>query len=149
MMDTIETVSAHDAAWLSDVHASAFPPAERWSADVVALQLGLPNVFGLCDSRGGMILMRVAADEAEVLTLAVSPTVRRKGVAHRLLHAAMRQVIANGVRRIFLEVAVTNRPARALYEQSGFQRVGQRRRYYADGTDALVLCVDLDAEADE
>ena len=125
------------------IHASAFPPREAWGEDAFALQLVLPGVFGLLDSRGGLLLARVAMDEAEVLTLAVAPECRRQGVARGLLAAAMTAARERDARTMFLEVAVDNAAAQTLYRQAGFVEAGRRLRYYADGGDALILRVRL------
>ena len=138
----IQATPAHAAA-LAAIHAAAFPPREAWGEDAIALQLALPGAFGLVDERGGMLLGRVAADEAEVLTLAVAPSVRRQGLATALLRAARAQVSACGGHAMFLEVAAGNAAALALYRREGFVEVGRRRRYYADASDALVLRADL------
>jgi ribosomal-protein-alanine N-acetyltransferase len=69
----------------------------------------------------------------------VAPEARRGGIGRRLVAAAMRRAAAAGAAAMFLEVASTNTPARALYETIGFVRVGRRARYYANGGDALVL----------
>lgn len=135
----LQTASSAHAAVMAEIHRAAFPPAEAWSRDVVLLQLELPTTFGFVHSRGGMILARVAADEAEILTLAVHPAKRRQGLGAALLRAAMRRAAALGATSMFLEVAVTNRAARDLYAAHGFARSGLRRRYYTDGSDALVL----------
>jgi ribosomal-protein-alanine N-acetyltransferase len=140
----IREATAVYAAALAAIHAAAFPPPDAWGDDAIALQLGLPGAFGLIDDRGGMLLGRVAADEAEVLTLAVAPGVRRQGIATDLLRAAGRQVVARGGRAMFLEVATGNVAALALYRREGFVEVGRRRRYYADRSDALVMRVGLD-----
>jgi ribosomal-protein-alanine N-acetyltransferase len=124
---------------MAAVHRMAFPPREAWGTDAIAIQLALPGGFGWLDPRGGMILARVAADEVEVLTVAVVPEARRQGIGARLLDAVMTVAVARGARAAFLEVSVGNTAARALYEQAGFTPVGRRPRYYADGTDALVL----------
>jgi [ribosomal protein S18]-alanine N-acetyltransferase len=137
-----EATPAHAAA-LAAIHAAAFPPRETWGADAISLQLALPGAFGLIDGRGGMLLGRIAADEAEVLTLAVVPAVRRQGIATALLQAAKNHARALGARAMFLEVATGNAAALALYRREGFAEIGRRRRYYADASDALVLCVNL------
>jgi [ribosomal protein S18]-alanine N-acetyltransferase len=147
MIDTIEAASLPHAAALAAIHAAAFPPGENWSANVISLQLALPGAFGLIDRRGGMLLARVAADEAEILTLAVAPAVRCSGVASDLLRAACARAQADGARTMFLEVAVNNAPAQALYTAASFQPVGRRPRYYANGGDALVLRLTLPAPA--
>ena len=124
---------------MAAIHAAAFPPGERWGGDAFALQLALPGVFGVVDDRGGVLLARVAADEAEILTLAVHPDARRHGIAAGLLAEAASVARAAGAASLFLEVSEANLAARALYDGAGFAMVGRRRRYYADGTDALVL----------
>ena len=127
------------AALLAEIHAAAFPPAESWSRDVIALQLELPTTFALLHSAGGFVMARAVADEAEILTLAVIPAFRRQGLGRRLLGAAMTRAAVLGAAAMFLEVATTNHAARGLYVAMGFVESGLRRRYYADGTDALVL----------
>ena len=86
-----------------------------------------------------MVLARVVADEAEILTLAVDRGIQRRGLGRRLLASAMQDAAARGARQMFLEVSAANTAARALYDTCGFERVGARRCYYRDGSDALVL----------
>ena len=128
---------------MAAIHASAFAAADAWSRDVFSLQLALPNVFGLLWRSSGMILLRVAADQAEVLTLAVSPEVRRGGIAGGLLRQATIQAATAGATAVFLEVSVGNRAACRLYTSAGFVEAGLRPHYYSDRSDALVLRLDL------
>jgi ribosomal-protein-alanine N-acetyltransferase len=116
----IEAGIAHADA-LAAIHAAAFRADEAWPA------------AGL------------TADEAEILTLAVVPEARHGGIGLALVEAAMRRAAVAGAAAMFLEVASTNTPARALYAKAGFVRVGRRARYYADGGDALVLRAELGA----
>jgi ribosomal-protein-alanine N-acetyltransferase len=134
---------AHALA-LAVIHASAFPPREAWGEDSIGLQLALQGSFGLIDGRGGMLLGRVTADEAEVLTLAVAPAIRRRGIGTALLHAARAEIVARGGKTVFLEVSVGNQAAQALYRRFGFVEVGRRQRYYADSSDALVLRMNIE-----
>jgi ribosomal-protein-alanine N-acetyltransferase len=131
--------TAAEAPALAALHAAAFPPAERWGADAIRLMLELPGGFGLRIEGAGFVLARVAADEAEILTLAVAPEARRRGHAGALLAGAMAAAAAHGAVTMFLEVSEHNLAARALYAMAGFAEAGRRRRYYADGADALVL----------
>ena len=135
----IATAGLGDAEAMALIHAACFPPPEAWSADVFRLQLVLPNVLGLLDQADGLILLRRAANEAEVLTLAVLPARRRLGIAGRLLQHAIEQLSGASMCSLLLEVSVANDPARALYAATGFAAVGRRPHYYVDGTDALVL----------
>jgi [ribosomal protein S18]-alanine N-acetyltransferase len=135
----IAIAAAADAQLLAAIHAEAFPPGEAWGADAIALQLALPAVFGLLAPAGGMALVRTAADESELLTLGVTPLLRRHGLGRELLQAAIREATGRGARSMYLEVSLLNIAARALYATAGFAEVGRRPRYYSDGMDALIL----------
>jgi ribosomal-protein-alanine N-acetyltransferase len=137
-----EAGPAH-AGVLAAIHAAAFPPPEAWSETVLAGLLAQPGCFGLLHPAGGMVLARTAGDEAEILTLAVAPTARRRGIGAALLGATRDRAAARGATALFLEVAADNAPARALYASAGFVPVGKRAGYYADGGDAIVLRADL------
>ncbi len=134
----IRATAAHAAA-LAAVHAAAFPPADQWDADAMAKLLRMPGAAAFLDPAGGMTMVRIAADEAEILTLAVAPAARRRGLGRRLLAEAGRHAATQGATRLFLEVAEANQAARALYAGAGFTPCGRRPRYYSDGSDALVL----------
>ncbi len=141
----LEQATAADTAILASIHASAFPLVDAWSENIFDLQLMMPNVFGLLHRQGGFILTRVVADEAEILTLAVRPEIRRRGVASILLNEATKLVAAVGATMVFLEVSAVNIAAQQLYRKVGFIQAGCRRHYYSDRSDALVLRLDLAA----
>ena len=127
------------ATALSAIHARAFPEDEFWEERIIAGQLSQPGVFGFIDARGGMILARAAADEAEVLTVAVVPERRQQGLGGGLITAAAQEARRHGATTLFLEVSTRNPAARGLYQRLGFVQVGRRCGYYADGSDALTL----------
>jgi len=131
-----------DAALLAALHGAAFP-ADPWSEGAMARLLAMPGAIALIATRdrepAGFVLARVAADEAEIVTLGVAPSRTRQGVGRSLLAAAAAEAAKRGATRLFLEVAATNRAARRLYAAAGFREAGRRRRYYTDGADAVVL----------
>jgi ribosomal-protein-alanine N-acetyltransferase len=90
----------------------------------------------------GFYVVRVCADEGEILTIAVDPATRNAGHGRALMEDAQFTLMGLGARTVFLEVADNNLPARALYARCGFAPVGLRRGYYA-GIDAHVLRKDL------
>jgi len=143
----LEPASEAHAIALAHIHALAFPAGERWGADAFALQLGLPGAFGWIDPSGGMVLARVAADEAEILTLAVIPARRRHGIGRALLRRAIAAAAQRGAASMFLEVAADNAAALGLYRGLGFRDVGRRARYYPGGGDALVLRAAIPCES--
>jgi ribosomal-protein-alanine N-acetyltransferase len=88
----------------------------------------------------GYVIAHVAADEADVLNLAVSPAERGRGLGGELLDAGLAAVIDRGAREIFLEVRESNMAALALYGSRGFAAVSRRNRYYRNPVeDALLL----------
>ena len=133
---------------LARLHAAAFDRGAAWSAEAFAASIADPAVF-LCGGEAGVALGRVAADEAELLTLAVHPEARRAGLGRRLLAAFERDATVRGSARAFLEVAATNAAARALYAAAGYAEAGRRPGYYRYGTgarqDALILAKPLAA----
>ncbi|WP_332640221.1 GNAT family N-acetyltransferase [Brevundimonas sp.] len=132
------------AARLAALHAEAFDAP--WDAAAFDSLLGQAGVH-LAESPDGFILMRTAADEAEILTLAVRPGARRRGLGAELVARGAAEAAARGATRLFLEVADDNAAARALYARAGFAEAGRRPRYYArpDGSrrDALLLALNL------
>jgi ribosomal-protein-alanine N-acetyltransferase len=128
---------------MAAIHKAAFARDEVWDTAYIAGLLGLPNVFGFFSPTGGMVLARSAADEAEVLTIGVIPEARNRGLGRALLDAVLAESARRGARMLLLEVASTNTPALALYLARGGVQVGERRRYYADGRDALILALPI------
>lgn len=133
---------------MAELHGLAFD-APWSSAEFTALVTG-PGVFALqanvADRAAGFILCRVAVDEAEVLTIATAPALRRLGVAAALLDQAIVVALSCGAVAVFLEVASDNPGAAALYRGRGFRQVGARRSYYSrpeGAADAVVMRLDL------
>lgn len=134
-----------DADALATLHAACF--GSPWDAALLRIFLGAPDCLCLLYAEGdvarGFLLIRLAADEAEILTIAVSPTVRRRGVARALLEAAIGALRSRGAKQLYLEVDEKNAAAFALYRGLGAEPVGHRASYYADGGDAAILRLTL------
>ncbi|GAA3136523.1 ribosomal protein S18-alanine N-acetyltransferase [Streptosporangium carneum] len=86
-----------------------------------------------------------AGDQADVQTIAVSETHRRAGIGGAMLAELLAEAVRRGAQSIFLEVRADNPEAQAVYDRFGFGRIGVRRRYYEDGTDAIMMKKDLNA----
>lgn len=131
---------------MATLHAACFTTPRPWSIAGITALLSSPHVFTLGDSHG-FLMARVIADEAEVLTLAVSPTHRRLGRGATLVAQFLTQARDKGAATAFLEVAADNTAAIALYGLSGFVQTGRRRAYYTvpggAAVDALVLARSL------
>jgi ribosomal-protein-alanine N-acetyltransferase len=135
-----------DPGLLACLHAQCF--ADAWSAESIAALLATPGSFaGVSEDHCGFVMIRVAGDESELLSLGVTPAARRRGTATMLVLDAAKQAASLGAVRMFLEVDRANLPAIALYKRLGFAEVGCRKGYYVDAhgraSDALVLRVEI------
>lgn len=137
--------SPRDAAAIAVLHGLSFQ--RGWDENEVRQLLVDSNVVGHRATLGrsliGFALSRLAAGEAEILSIAIAPARRGRGLAWPLLDLHLRRLAGLGARAVFLEVGETNDAGRALYRRAGFYQVGQRQGYYAGGTSALVLRRDL------
>lgn len=120
-----------------------------WPESAFAVEMRNPNARCWVSVEGeqvqaALVLWRVL-DEAHIATVAVHPTLRRRGLGKGIIRAAMDAAYAEGARIFHLEVRAGNLPALALYEQFGFQVVGRREKYYMDnGEDALLMTLRLE-----
>lgn len=134
---------------LAVLHALCFRTPPPWNAADFAGLLADPLAFLLVEADAGFLLGRAVAGEAELLTLAVAPDARRRGLGRKLVSRFLYQARLRGAERAFLEVSAENPIAIALYESAGFAPVGRRRAYYRTtagaAIDALVLARDLPA----
>jgi len=128
---------------MAALHAATFTTPRPWGEGEFAALLDMPGTFTVTKGAACFALGRVAADEAELLTIATAPTAQRRGLARQALADFEREAAARGASRAFLEVAETNHAARALYAAAGWGESGRRRAYYRqpDGVklDALIL----------
>lgn len=94
----------------------------------------------------GFSLVRVVADEAELLLIAVTPGHHRQGIGRQLLDNFLERARNDEIARVHLEVRDGN-PAVGMYRSAGFSPVGRRRNYYHgdDGKrfDAITLAYHL------
>lgn len=122
--------------------AYEFPWTESIMSD--CLRVGY-SAWVVCDASGAVLayaLMSMAAGEAHILNICVSPQHRRLGLARFMLKHLLMTARAGSIGQVFLEVRVSNTAAQQLYFAQGFETIGQRRAYYParDGReDALVL----------
>ncbi len=126
--------------------------ARLWEPGECAALLADPSILtdgvfsGSAAEPSGFVMSRLAADEAEILSIVVARAGRRSGLARSLLAAHLARLSARGVSRLFLEVEEANAAALGLYREFGFAEVGRREGYYpkADGSRAAALVMRLD-----
>ena len=138
-----------DAASIAALHALSF--RRGWSEDEVEHLLLDGQVIAhramRRDELAGFILSRMAAGEAEILSVAVAARQQGRGLGRKLLDLHLRRLAGLLVGTVFLEVEENNRAALRLYAAAGFRRVGRRPGYYPGDGDsvaaALILRRDL------
>jgi [ribosomal protein S18]-alanine N-acetyltransferase len=144
---TVRAALAGDAEAMSAIHASCF--AKAWDQAVMVQFLCDPACLSLVAAADAdqpaqaLLIAQAAADEAEILTLAVAPAHRHQGLARGLLGAAVSDLQRRGAKALFLEVEEGNGPALSLYQSFGAVAVGLRPRYYEQGADASILSLAL------
>ncbi len=140
---------AGDARRLAQLHAASFHGG--WGETEFEGMLSARNTRIDCLRLGrkviGFAVSRIGADEAEILSVAVDPAYRGRGLSGSLLLTHLGHLAGQGGRTIFLEVEENNQPARRLYERAGFTLVGRRERYYkqqgGEHLNALLMRRDL------
>ncbi len=149
----ISRAGPYDAAAMAAIHRTCF--AKPWDPAAMAQFLASPDVLCLMGSvadssggiAGGMLIARRAADEAELLTLAVAPACRNAGLGTALLKSAMNLLREAGAVRLFLEVEEGNEAALRLYRSLGGEPVGRRPGYYEGRADAAIFSLALSPPA--
>jgi ribosomal-protein-alanine N-acetyltransferase len=125
-------------------------PLDAWSEGMMRGELAdMPRSrhYVVAEIDGAIVAyagLAVAADQADVQTIAVLDKHRRTGIGGAMLTELLAEAGRRGAREIFLEVRADNPQAQAVYRHFGFEEIGIRRRYYDDGTDALMMRRSLD-----
>jgi ribosomal-protein-alanine N-acetyltransferase len=140
----LEKLDGGLAGDMEALHRRSFP--RPWSASDLRGLADAAHCHGVAARFGaeliGFIIISAAADEAEILTIAVEETWRQRGVGRALLEEAVAEAGRRGARALLLEVGVLNEAAQALYGRAGFVTVGRRRNYYRGPSgmeDALIM----------
>lgn len=146
----IEPGESGDAKELARIHAQSFYRGWPVEEFVGFLNDGASPVYIACDARrriAGFALIRNVLDESELLTIAVDPKWRGKGLGRALMNAVFADLMLSPARRMFLEVDEQNLSALRLYQKLGFATISSRKGYYPrpDGSaaTALVMARDL------
>jgi ribosomal-protein-alanine acetyltransferase len=118
------------------------PEAALWSSESLLQLASADPAAWVVELNGvlvGFLIGRSAADEFEILNMAVSRAHRRSGIGSNLLECALEFSRTSGSARASLEVRASNAPALALYARHGFAECGRRARYYRDPIEDAVL----------
>ena len=140
----IEPSQPRDADAVAKLHAQSFYRGwPRQDIEQYLLDRDTPTLVA-CDKKrkvAGFAMLRLLGDDVELMTIAVEPKFRGKGVGAALLNACFADLMMTPSRRMILEVAADNPAAIRLYEKLGFKKLSERKGYYArpDGQPATAL----------
>ena len=147
-MSEIKVRNADFAQTYADIHAVCF--AHGWNESMMRQMLLMPGSVGLIaydqTEPVGIAVYAYSPEQADIVTFGVLPGYRGKHISDELMDEAFQFLKRKGIKEIFLEVAVDNDHAIALYRRHGFLQVGRRPNYYVRGdvkTDAFVMRVEL------
>ncbi len=121
--------------------------SDCWTEKMLNESFSFGTLNGLIAAEGdediGYITYCAAGDTADVQIVFVVPKFRRRGVGQKLLLGAEKELKDSAVKKIFLEVRESNAAAIGLYGKIGFKQISVRKKYYADGEDALVMLKEI------
>ncbi len=150
MTSVLRQMTVDDLPAVMKIERETFP-LDAWSEGMLRGELDdQPRtrhyVVALVDDEiVGYAGLSAAGDQADVQTIAVSAIHRRAGIGGAMLTELLAEAVRRGAQSVFLEVRADNPDAQAVYDRFGFERIGVRRRYYEDGTDAIMMKKDLNA----
>jgi len=124
----IRKLNSDDVSAMTKLHAESF--IQGWSEEDMALHVKKDIVLGCGQLLSSFLIIRTAVDQAELLTIAVDQSLKRTGLATKLLKAGESHALSKGADIIFLEVAEDNPSAIAFYRKMDYQEFARRPAYY-------------------
>lgn len=115
--------------------------SDAWSEKIIADEVAKERVIVIKDKENivDYCIFMIAADEGEILRIAVDNKQRKKGYGKKLLSFAIDEIKRQGVISVFLEVRAANSAARALYSSVGFEEIGKRKNYYNNPKEDAII----------
>lgn len=146
MDETIREMSLHDLVDVMEIEKLSF--VSPWTKRLFEESLLSPISSNFIMKKGlealGYIILYSVADEAHILNIAVHPHYRERGCASSMINHVLGYFNYKGVHQFFLEVREGNMGAIRLYQRFGFEKIGKRKKYYAEtNEDALVMCLSM------
>jgi ribosomal-protein-alanine N-acetyltransferase len=139
----IDAAGPRDARRLGQLHSASFHRGWREVEfeQLLAERNTLTHRLRVGRQTIGFIISRLAADEAEILSVAIDQAWRGRGLSRELLATHLGHLAGRGIRTVFLEVEENNQPAVKLYQRAGFRVVGRREQYYREPSGQLLAAL--------
>lgn len=147
VITTLRPLGPDDVPAVAAMERAIFP--DPWTEKAFREELAAPGRRYLVAEEGGVVAgyagLLVVVDDAHVVTLAVAPEARGRGLGTRLMLRLVEEAREAGAAHLTLEVRVSNQPAQSLYRRFGFATVGVRRHYYRDEDALIMWALDIDS----
>lgn len=128
-----------DAQEIEQLEKQSF--SDAWSINSIQREINQKRIIIIKDNNEilGYCIFMIAADEGEILRIAVKENMRKRGIGKNLIISAVSEMKNKGCKGAFLEVRASNSAAIKLYKSTGFEEIGIRKGYYADNHEDAVL----------
>tara|TARA_B100000212_G_scaffold305888_1_gene254142 strand:- start:26 stop:460 length:435 start_codon:yes stop_codon:yes gene_type:complete len=132
-VETKDSISCYEL----DLKSIKYWNKNQWKKElekkyITAIGIFLENlIVGVC-------VIHKIYDEAEIRYLSIHPSYKRTGLGKKLIYQTLKECKKENIKRIFLEVSQKNQPALSFYDNLGFKTISIRKKYYKDGSDALI-----------
>ena len=142
---SMQWLTIEDAKKIFDLYSADF--ADGWSQKMLCdgfltgrfLALGVNKQEKLV----GVITCSTTMFDADIESVFVDKNFRKQGIASMLITGLEKELIKSNIEKIFLEVRNSNIQAQNLYSKHGFKKISQRKNYYSDGEDAVIMAKEL------
>ena len=123
----MQLATEQDSEWIAAIQSKANLP------------LWKPNSTSWVLEKKAFAIWQATSDECELLSIAVEPAEQGKGLAKMLMEYCCNELTKLGIEKFFLEVRESNIAAISLYKKMGFEKISERKKYYANGEAAVIM----------
>ena len=141
----ITSLAPSDIKGIAEIEKECF--SEPWSEGAIKEAFDYGTAFFVAKTDGaviGYVGVKKIRDEADIANVAVTKKARKCGVGDSLIKAVSDWAKQEGVKKVSLEVRVTNSAAISLYKKHNYTEVGRRKNFYRNPSeDALILSYEV------
>jgi len=127
----MQLATEQDSEWIAAIQSEANLP------------LWKPNSTSWVLERKAFAIWQAVGYECELLSIAVEPAERGKGLAKMLMEYCCNELAKLGIEKFFLEVRESNVAAISLYKKMGYEKIAERKKYYANGEAAVIMVLNF------
>ena len=142
---TLKVLTQKDINLITDLYSEDF--SDGWNSEMLlsAFKEGRFNAVGCFSEEDlvGVVTYTKGLDDADIEGIVTRSSFRNKGIATLLFDFAKEDIKKSGIEKILLEVRESNVSAISFYKKQGFKEISVRKKYYADGENALIFVKEI------